>query len=54
MFQFGCCGFRIAPDCTKNNNSYISGLHYEEGFKEIIKGDRHFIVSRMEIFKLNY
>ena len=54
LFQFGCCCFRIAPNCTKYNNSYISGRHYENGFKALIKGDGHFTVSRMEIFILNY
>lgn len=54
IFQFGCCGFRIASNCTKSNNSYIYGGHYESGFKELIKGDGCFTVSQMEIFKLNY
>ena len=54
MFQFGCCYFRIAPGCTSNNNNYVSTSDYESGLKNIIKGDGKFIVSRMEIFKLNY
>ena len=61
IFQFGCCGFRIAENCTRNNNNYISfsaGSYYEEGFKDIIKGDnnrdKHFSVNRIEIFKLSF
>ena len=54
IFQFGCCYFRIASGCTSNNNNYVSGGDYESGLKNIIKGDGKFIVSRMEIFKLNY
>ena len=54
MFQFGCCYFRITPNCTKNNENYFSNGNYEIGLKEIIKGDYHFVVSRLEIFKLNY
>ncbi len=54
IFQFGCYEFRIASNCTKNNNNYVSTYCYESGLKNIIKGDGKFIVSRMEIFKLNY
>ena len=54
MFQFGCCGFRISDNCTKNNNNYISGAHYETGVRDLIKGDGHFWVQRLEIFKINY
>ena len=54
MFQFGCCYFRIAPGCTSNNNNCVGTSDYESGLKKIIKGDGKFIVSRMEIFKLNY
>ena len=54
IFQFGTCYFRIASNCTKNNNNYVSIYCYESGLKNIIKGGGEFIVSRMEIFKLNY
>ena len=52
MFQFGCCYFMIASGCTGNNNNYVGTADYESGLINIIKGN--FIVSRMEIFKLNY
>ena len=54
ILQFGCCGFRISDNCTKNNNNYISGTHYETGVRDLIKGDGHFWVQRLEIFKINY
>ena len=54
MFQFGCCYFRIAANCTNNNNNLISEYHYEKGLKNVIGGNDKFIVSRIEIFKLNY
>jgi hypothetical protein len=54
MFQFGCCYFRIGPNCTKNNNNFAQDSDYEEGLKNIIKGNGHFQVSRLEIFKLNF
>ena len=54
MFQFGCCYFRIAANCTNNNNNRINEADYEKGLKNVIGGNDKFIVSRIEIFKLNY
>ena len=53
LFQFGGCCFRIATNCTKNNNSFIMGTQYEKGLIDLIGGDHKFIVSRLEIFLLN-
>ena len=54
MFQFSCCYFRIATNCTNNNNNWIDEADYEKGLKNVIGGNDTFIVSRIEIFKLNY
>ena len=54
MFQFGCCCFRIAPNCTKNNDSYINEGYYEKGLIDLIKGDHKFKVNRLEIFRVNF
>ena len=54
ILQFGTCYFRIASCCTGNNNNYVSKTSYENGLINVIGGDGKFIVSRMEIFKLNY
>ena len=63
MFQFGCCYFRIAPNCTQNYNNYISpseDKYYEKGLYDLDKinpnckkgEDRYFKVNRLEIFKI--
>ena len=54
ILQFGTCYFRIASGCTGNNNNIVSISSYENGLINVIGGDGKFIVSRMEIFKLNY
>ena len=63
MFQFGCCYFRIAPNCTQNYNNYISPFgdkYYKKGLYDLDKinpnckkgEDRYFKVNRLEIFKI--